>query len=124
MNVLINSSIQMDNLLKFISGAIQCFTLVKYQEGLGKSYGRITLYLCPIFSLSCNVNLNDDLSYQSESEESVQGANDDFPIGISNEMPRETIEIKSESDEPTDQDKMPVEYNENCEDLFYLTDFL
>ena len=45
-------------------------------------------------------------------------------IGKKNEMPRETIEIKSESDEPTDQDKMPVEYNENCEDLFYLIDFL
>ena len=106
-----------------IPGAIQRFTLVKYKEGLGKSYGRITLYLCPIFPLSSNVNLNDlndDFSYESESEGSVQG---DISIGKSNEIRREIIEIKSETDEPTDQDRMPVN-SENCEDPFYLTDFV
>ena len=30
-----------------IPGSIDTFTLVKYKQGLGKSYGRIKLNLCP-----------------------------------------------------------------------------
>ena len=82
-----------------IPGSIQRFTLVKYKEGLGKSYERLTLYLCTIFPLYSNVNLDEQFSYESKSEGSVQG---DISIGVSNEIPRETIEIKSETDEPTD----------------------
>ena len=54
-----------------IPGSIQRFTLVKY-KGLGKSYGRLTLYLCPMFPLSSNVNLDEQFSYESESEGSAQ----------------------------------------------------
>ena len=34
-----------------IPGSIDTFTLVKYKQGLGKSYGRITLDLCPFSPL-------------------------------------------------------------------------
>lgn len=68
------------------------------------------------------MNLDEQFSYESESEGSVEG---DISIEVSNEIPRETIEIKSETDEPTDQDRVPAVYSEeDYEDPFYLTDFV
>ena len=35
-----------------IPGSLERFTLVKYKQGLGKSYGRLTLYLSSNFPMS------------------------------------------------------------------------
>lgn len=101
-----------------IPGAIELFTLVKYKEGLGKSYGRITLYLCPIFALPNDVKLDEEFPSESDSEGIA-----DFPIGISSEIATaaETIEIKDEVDE---QEELPAVHPVNCEDPFCSTDFL
>ena len=50
-----------------IPGCIQTFTVERYKNGLGKSYGRITLYLCPFFPLSNNDMKKEELNLSSDS---------------------------------------------------------
>ena len=42
-----------------IPGCVQTFTVERYKKGLGKSYGQITLYLCPFFPLSGSAKAED-----------------------------------------------------------------
>ncbi len=115
---------------KTIPGALaERFTLVKYKEGLGKSYGRITLYLCPTFPLSNNESFKEECSYESDSEgKSESGASADFPLGISNEdsngLATETIEIKDGTDLTDESSSVLPTDHANCDDLFYSTDFM
>ena len=53
-----------------IPGCVQAFTLERYKNGLGKSYGRLSLYLCPFWPLSSkDENIIEDSNFASSESE-------------------------------------------------------
>ena len=88
-----------------IPGLPERFTLVKYKQELGKSYGRITLYLCPFSSATMKSDASEDeeVPYGSDLELSdcdEHRSHDDLPQGISG---KREVHVIEDFDENSDQ---------------------